>query len=387
LRLKIGLLGYEDPAHIRSYSGTPYHILHFLRKAGHDVRVCGPYPLRYTFPLRAANRILIKTTGRHIVHERHPLLASQYGAVVDAYAQQHPDLDLFLATSFFYASRKRSKIPIFAWGDTTVAGVLNLYPYYKNISEWMIRQSHNVEQHGLDACAQVIFSSQWAADVALSHYRLDAQKTHVITYGANLKEHPDHRQIDEILRTRRVAEKTIVLVGVDWQRKGVDTAIEIVGALCTMGVNAKLQVIGCNAPAGVMVPEYVEVLGRVAKERITGKKNYFDYLREAHAFLLPTRAECASVSIAEANAYALPVVVSDVGGNASLMSNGVNGYLQRLDEPAARWAEDLRSILDGSHSYEEQCLRAYQYYEQELSWERAIARFTDLASEFLKKGK
>jgi glycosyltransferase involved in cell wall biosynthesis len=69
------------------------------------------------------------------------------------------------------------------------------------------------------------------------------------------------------------------------------------------------------------------------------------------------------------------------------MSNGVNGYLQRLDEPAARWAEDLRSILDGSHSYEEQCLRAYQYYEQELSWERAIARFTDLASEFLKKGK
>lgn len=383
MNLKIGLLGIEDPAHIYSYSGTPYHILHFLRKAGHDVRICGPYPLRHRLLLRLIDKVQNRITGNHLVRERHPILTHQYADIIDRYARQHPDLDLFLATSVFYVSRLNTRIPIFTWGDTTAAGVMNLYPYYTNISPRMIRQSHDVEQQGLDSASQVIFSNQWAADVARENYRLDPEKTHVITYGANLTESPDPQKIHALLVERRRRAKTVVLVGVDWERKGVNTAIAIIRVLRAMGVTAKLQVIGCTAPAGFKVPEYVEVLGRVSKDVVPGKKNYFDYLGEAHAFLLPTRAECASVSIAEANAYGLPVVVSDVGGNASLLSEGVNGYLRQLDDPVTRWAENLFSILNDEQRYEAQSFRAYQYYQKELSWEVAIKRFTNLVNSSL----
>ena len=218
--LKIGLLGIEDPRSMRAYSGIPYHLAHFLREAGHEVRICGPYPLRFRLMLRTMNKLLGTIFGNHIVFERHPLMSRQYAEIVDAYAAANPDLDLLLATSVFYVDKRKTAIPIIAWGDTTVAGVLGSYPYYSNISSRMIEQSHRAEQRGLNACDQVIFSNQWAADIALQHYKLPAEKVHVITYGANILRSPDRIEIEEIVSRRERCPRKVILVGVDWRRKG-----------------------------------------------------------------------------------------------------------------------------------------------------------------------
>jgi hypothetical protein len=65
--LILGLLGVEYPVDICSYSGTPFHLAHFLRKRGHDVRKCGSFPLRHRSFLQMLDRFYRRLTGKHFV--------------------------------------------------------------------------------------------------------------------------------------------------------------------------------------------------------------------------------------------------------------------------------------------------------------------------------
>jgi len=383
MTLKIGLLGVEDPAHILSYSGTPFHLAHFLRLRGHEVRICGPYRLRYKGLLLLLNRFLYRFTKTHIVWERFPLIARQYREVIERYARANPDLDLLLATSVFHVDRPDIKIPLIAWGDTTVQGVVGQYPYYTGISKSMIEQSHAVEQRGLEACTGAIFSSDWAARTAIESYDVDPAKVHVITYGANILSSPDTEALERFLVERAAMPWTVILVGVDWKRKGVDKAIAAVGVLRERGLDVRLRVVGCRPPAGVQVPDYVEVLGRIPKSTPEGEKRFYEILQASHAFILPSVAECAAVSLVEANAYGLPVVASDIGGNPSLVKEGENGYLCHPTEAAEVWADALGKILGERAEYERFSRRAFALYHSELKWEIAVSRFEMLMEKIL----
>ena len=80
----------------------------------------------------------------------------------------------------------------------------------------------------------------------------------------------------------------------------------------------------------------------------------------------------------EANAYGLPVVVSDVGGNGSLVKEGINGHLCPAEAPSSIWADALEKVIGEPAVYRDQCLRAHAYYENELSWKVAVRRFGQL---------
>ncbi len=190
-KLTIGLLGVEDPADVRSYSGTPFHLSHFLRAAGNSVRALGPYPIRYRVIVRVQNRLLRTFLNRQLLWERHPIITRQYPEIVDRYVRQNPNVDLLLATSLFAVANVQASVPIVLWGDTTVAGVLEKYPRYVSLSKREIARAHAIEQRGLDACDRtLIFSNQWAADVAINSYALDPGKVRVITYGPGLLQFP-----------------------------------------------------------------------------------------------------------------------------------------------------------------------------------------------------
>ncbi len=387
MSLKIGLLGVEDPSSVRSYSGTPFHLAHFLRERGHDVRFCGPYPLRYRGLLIFLNRLLKRFAGRHFVWERVPLITRQYRRIIERYASENPDLDVLLATSVFYVDAARTHIPLIAWGDTTVQGVMGLYPYYTGISKWMIDQSQAGEQRSLAACAAVIFSSDWAARTAIETYDVDPAKVHVITYGANILESPDSEALDVLVAQRMLTPWIVILVGVDWKRKGVDKAIAAVGVLRQRGFEVRLKVVGCKEPANTFVPDYVEVLGRIPKNTPDGKRTFYELLQTSHAFVLPSIAECAAVSIVEANAYGLPAVASNTGGNPSLVREGVNGYLCDPSAPAEVWADALQKIIGDRSDYERQAREAFSLYQSEFCWPVAVTRLEQVLLNILPEKK
>lgn len=374
-QLTIGLLGVEDPADVRSYSGTPFHLSHFLRAAGHTVRPLGPYPLRYRSIVRVQNRLAMMALDQQLLWERHALITAQYPEMVNKYVDRNPDLDLLLATSAFMIAKVQTKLPVILWGDTTVAGVLGKYSRYVKLSERSIKRAHAVEQDGLNACDLAIFSNQWAADVAMRSYDLDPAKVRVITYGPGLVRVPDEVEITRLLSQRGRDRIDLIIIGVHWERKGVARAIEIAGELRSRGMDARLTIVGCLPPSKFVNPGYVSLRGKISKFNAEGVRQITQLLGESHLMILPTVAECAAVALVEANAYGVPFLSTDVGGNSSLVRHNHNGILLPLAADVSAWADAAISILRDRENYERIAWQAYDYYHERLSWEHAVSTF------------
>jgi L-malate glycosyltransferase len=87
-------------------------------------------------------------------------------------------------------------------------------------------------------------------------------------------------------------------------------------------------------------------LGIASRTRFLGvRRDVPELLQAADVFALTSLSEAASLTLLEAMAAALPVVVTDVGGNAEIVEHGVQGYLVgRSDAAAASTA--LAWLLD-----------------------------------------
>lgn len=79
-----------------------------------------------------------------------------------------------------------------------------------------------------------------------------------------------------------------------------------------------------------------------------GVTNLREYLAAADIFVLPSRSEGFSNAIIEAMAASLPVVATDVGGNAEAVRDGMNGFLVPAEDPAALSAAIAKLLSDPS---------------------------------------
>jgi glycosyltransferase involved in cell wall biosynthesis len=83
---------------------------------------------------------------------------------------------------------------------------------------------------------------------------------------------------------------------------------------------------------------------------VGGITNLGEHLSMADIFVLPSRSEGFSNAIVEAMAAALPVVATDVGGNAEAVEDGVTGFLVPSEDPAALSAAIVRLLSDPSQA-------------------------------------
>ncbi len=77
-----------------------------------------------------------------------------------------------------------------------------------------------------------------------------------------------------------------------------------------------------------------------------GVSNPHQHLANADIFVLPSRSEGFSNAIVEAMAASLPVVATNVGGNAEAVQDGVSGFVVPSEDPPALAAAILRLLSD-----------------------------------------
>jgi glycosyltransferase involved in cell wall biosynthesis len=374
--MRILLASVDDVCDIRGWSGTPFHLYRALQAAGLDVVLASPLRERCGHVLKvvqfAHNAAL---PGYYYSRLREPL-------IVDGYAQQirrrisATSPDLIIALSTLPVAHLETNVPIVTWTDSTFAGMVDFYPSYTGLSRRYLALGHAMERSALQRVDLAVFSSAWAARSAVEAYGRPRNSVAVVPYGANIAS-PSRltasRPADGVCR--------LLVVGRGWQRKGVDLAVRTVAALRARGVPATLDVVGSNPPLGTNLADEITVHGPLEKDDRRADEQLKRLFERASFFLLPARADCSPIVLAEAQAYGIPVVASDVGGIASMMRPGSGGRTY----PLGRFVDDATNLIEGLWGdparYAAEQAAARRAYEQLLNWDRAVTCLLDLAAD------
>jgi glycosyltransferase involved in cell wall biosynthesis len=366
MKLAFVTIGASDnPA---DWSGIPLFMSQALATGGFELhriqKLNGPRSVQ----LKARSLFRAKVLRENYSTYRHPKVLQFYARQAqEQILAQKPDV-IVSCSSLPLAYLETDK-PIVLWTDATFHSLLNFYSAYVDMSSAALREGHEAERAALDRCALAIYSSEWAAQSAVKRYGADPEKVKVISFGANFSDGLTEDEAEAAIAKRPADECRLLFLGVDWKRKGGDTAVEVAERLNLRGVRTKLVLAGVNLPGKKTFPEYVERVGFVNKHTPEGAEKLRRLLIESHFLTLPSVADCTPIVFSEANSFAVPCISTKVGGIPSVIKDGVNGCLVGLADAAKEATEAIAKTFSDRESYRRLALSSYREYRERLNWE------------------
>lgn len=368
--MRMAFVSISDPNSLNSFSGTTWHMAEAFRAAGVDVVSIGPLRRPGRLPLKVFEKIHDAVSHSRYQSDREPYLVRSYARQIRKALKAAGPVDFILSPGSLPVSLLDVDVPVVIWADATVGVMLD---YYEEFSHWSPRTKRNarrMEAQALSRSTLFVAASEWARKGAIREYGVSPGKTAVVPFGANLVA----EAVPNVTPAERAStpEKRFLLVGVNWSRKGVNTAIEAVGLVREAGIDAKLDVVGCEPPEGLHVPEYVTVHGFVDKGSPEGSGRMKQLFEQASVFILPSTAECLGIVLCEASAHGLPCLVAKTGGMGQVIADKVHGALIEPPTSAPQYAAAALDILTNEDRYIEQARAARRAYEDRLNWPIAV---------------
>lgn len=363
-----------------SWSGIGYCMPAFFIAEGVRVERIGPLaPVRRP-DVRLRSGLTKALTGKRYLTNRSP-------AVLAGYARQTAsrlatlDVDAVLSPGTIPIAYLETDVPVVFWTDATFDALVNFYPEYSRLSPQSLQDGHRMEQAALDRCSLAIYSSPWAAETAKELYDVRDEKMAVVPFGPSLGIAPDPGRIDGIIVRRFRRPLKLVFIGTDWARKGGDVALSITAGLLRAGIDVELHIVGVRLPGPI--PGVVDH-GYISQGTEEGVKRFASLLEDANFLLLPTRADALPVALAEACSFALPFLTTDVGGTASVFTDGVEGRIFERDAPPDAYIDVIRELLQEPAEYDALCRRARGAYDSRINWPHAVREARALMEEAIE---
>jgi glycosyltransferase involved in cell wall biosynthesis len=191
----------------------------------------------------------------------------------------------------------------------------------------------------------------------------DAVRIHAIPFGANLDTLPETMPGKPPL-----SPLDLLWVGSGWTRKGGDIVLAAFEALRASGVTARLTLVG-DVPEGIVLPPGAERAGFLDKNRPRHAARLADLYARSHLFILPTRADCTPMVLAEANAHGTPVLVTETGGIGSLVEEGRSGQMLPMTAGPEDWAAAIRDMTYDPEAHAALCRSSFDHARTRLSWD------------------
>ena len=381
--MRVAFLTEGGAADVERNSGAGHFMLRALQAAGLDAELVDVGWGRSSVVRTAPRKLLHETLGRKTyIARRARNRAEAYAA--DARRQlARGRYDAVLGLGSFPIALLDIEQPLLFWADATMPGLIGFYPRFSNLSRRTIRDSLSLEQQALDRVSLAIYSSDWAAQTALSSYRVASGKVEVVPWGANLDQDPSRDRLRAALDGRSREIVRLVFLGTDWERKGGPTALGVVDELNRRGVPARLSIVGRSAEGLGALSDHVEVVGNVSKSG--GVEPIAAALLDAHFLILPTLADCSPHAIVEANACAVPCLTTTVGGIPTSVTDGVNGRLFSPDADVDDYCDVIAEIVSDRQGYEALALSARAEYERRLSWSRGAESVISLLESVVRR--
>ena len=360
-----------DARDVAQWSGLGHYIGRAIERQGARVDYVGPVDAAVGRLTRTRGIVYRRLLGRGHWPQVEPAELDRVGRAASAkLAGSSADVVLGLAADA--VARLRCRQPIVLWTDSPLAGLVDLYDYGSSLSRRTRRQIHAAEAEALGRCAAIVYTSRWAADVAVATYGLPPARVHVVPFGANLDDPPSVEAVATAVAARPMDRCDVLFLGVDWHRKGGPIAVAAVRRLVDHHrLPARLTIAGCDPPADVAALPFVDALGFISKRTADGRRRVAELLAGSHLLLLPTRAEAYGLVFAEASAYGVPSVTTDVGGTGGVVTDGVNGVRLPLDAGADVYADWIADLFADGGRYRRMALTARDQFDRRLNWDAA----------------
>ena len=208
-------------------------------------------------------------------------------------------------------------------------------------------RKHRIAYRLMAGAPDAVFSvSEQVRRHAIEVDRIDAARVHTIYNGLNLADWNAAPR-----PAKNPGEFLVTTVGNIRRVKGHDVFVRAAAAIVQQFPKVSFSIAG-----DVLEPDYFRELQTLVRDLDLvnhvrfdgGVTNQRQHLAEADIFVLPSRSEGFSNAIIEAMASSLPVVATDVGGNAEAVKDGITGFLVPPEDPDALAAAILRLLSDPS---------------------------------------
>ncbi|MBL7731370.1 MAG: glycosyltransferase family 4 protein [Chitinophagaceae bacterium] len=362
--MKVGFAARWSPLDKRSWSGTSYYSYQEIKKRN-EVEIFQfkwPWYLRERLTTqKSLNRRLF---GKQTAVEFTKAYARYYSRQLQKELKKRPVDVLFVSASSQLIAYLKTDIPIIYMTDATFQQIQGYYPYFSNLAAYNVREGIALDKNAFQNAAHCILASEWNRRSAISDYGIDSGKISVTPIGANIDKIPAENE----LYHQQQGTCRLLFLGVEWDRKGGDIALDAYRILKEKGKNPNLHIIGCVPPHDISDDKDITVIPFLDKNSPADFQQLDHIFRNTDFLLLPTRAECAGVVFSEASAYGIPSITTDTGGVTTYVKNGINGFALPLEARGNIYAEKILSILDDPGSHRSLRQNSRKLYERELNW-------------------
>lgn len=256
-----------------------------------------------------------------------------------------------------------TNIPIVYLSDATFHLMVDYYPEFTGLSKTNIKDGNKIDRMAFQRTEKIIFSSNWAKNDATQYYKVPAEKISVFEFGANLLYEPNLNDLD--FSESEICN--ILFLGVDWIRKGGETAYKTYLELKKKGFRCTFTIIGCN-PNINTEDSNITIIPFINKN----DRNEFDKLYkiflQTQILLLPSKAECFGIVFSEASAFGIPSITTNTGGISNAIEDGINGYLLDVHADENAFADKIYSLFSNKETFKQLRMSSRKAYDTKLSW-------------------
>lgn len=249
--------------------------------------------------------------------------------------------------------------------DATVDSLFDYYDEFSNLWFHNYWEAHYLGKKAFRRSDMLIASSDWCKLNAINQYGISSDKITVVEFGANIDAKDIPMISREYLNNRPL---NIYWSGVNWKRKGGEIAFACCKELIDRGYDIRFHITGMKSlPKEITDMPWVVNHGFLNKNNPDEYQHLINIMINQDLFLFPSRAECSSIALCEANAFALPCFAYQTGGTANYIENGQNGYMISLERSFKDFADIIeKCVKDGS--LQRLSIGSREKYETCLNW-------------------
>jgi glycosyltransferase involved in cell wall biosynthesis len=366
MRKTILYLTRLDPYNLRSWSGLSYFILKILQK-NFNVITVGPLSnrIRYFYVFK---RFFYSIFGIKFDIDRPIKVARDFARQIEKKISDK-NYNAIVTSEPYLVSFLRTKKPIFIYTDFLFS---TLYlDYYKKIKVCpeTLFDGNYCELISLKKSKKIILTSQYAINHASNYYKIKKSSFSYLPFGANFNLIPNKYKMIQIIKNKQFEICNLISSGVDWNRKGMDKAVEVVNRINEKGVRAKLYIVGTKYKKNKNISLNVTCLKFLDKNNLRDQKIYSKLLCKSHFNILFSKAEAFGLVNIEASAFGLYTITNNIGGISGAVKNNLNGYRFDPKTNSSTIADYIIKIFSNKRNYINKSLSSRDVYDKEFNWD------------------